>query len=150
MKHFLKMVETLKADEGYSDTPYQDIVGVWTIYHGNTILYTRGNQRVTASTIGGNRDEAEKNLYCGIQSAIKKAQGYVNNFHELSDVRQCVLVMMAYQLGFNLYSFKDTKFLIENNAHKQAADEMMDSKWAKQTYRRAKKLTNMYKLDKWL
>lgn len=150
MNHFLKMVEMLKSDEGLSLTPYQDIMGVWTIYHGNTILYTRGNQRVTASTIGNDRSEAVKNLYCGIASAIDKATGYVANFHELSPIRQCVLVMMAYQMGFKLYEFKDTKFLIENNAHKQAADEMMESLWAKQTYKRAKRLSNIYKLDKWL
>jgi len=150
MDNFLKMVDTLKADEGYSLTPYQDIGGVWTIYFGNTILYTRGNQRITATTIGNDKSEAVKNLYCGIASAVDKAQGYVTNFHELSPVRQCVLVMMAYQMGFNLYSFKNTKFLIESGGHKQAAAEMMDSKWARQTHKRAKRMSNIYLLDKWL
>jgi len=150
MNDFLKMVETIKSDEGYSDTPYQDIIGVWTIYFGNTILYTRGNQRVTQTTIGNNKSEAEKNLYCGIQSAIEKAKGYVNNFDELSSVRKCVLTMMAYQMGFNLYAFKNTKLFIESGAHVQAADEMLESKWANQTPARAKRMSSIYKLDRWL
>lgn len=144
------MVEKLKVDEGYSPTPYQDINGIWTIYHGNTILYTRGNQRVTPTTIGNNKAEAVKNLYCGIASAIDKATGYVANFHDLSPVRQCVLVMMAYQMGFNLYSFKKTKLFIENNAHKQAAKEMLDSEWANQTKNRSKRLSDMYYSGQWL
>lgn len=151
MNPFLKMLEILKSDEGYSSTPYLDTKGNWTIGYGSTILYTRGNQRVTASTKEVSKSEAIKNLFCGISSAIDKARGFIKNFEELTAVRQCVLVMMAYQLGFNLYSFKNTKFFIESGAHRQAAIEMLDSKWAqKDSPSRAKRMSKMYLQNKFV
>ncbi len=54
-------------------------------------------------------------------------------FRELSPVRQSVLIEMAYQMGIaGLMAFKKTLLLIEGGSFKDAAAEMLDSKWARE------------------
>lgn len=53
-------------------------------------------------------------------------------------VVQDVLVEMAYQMGINgLLGFKNTLAMIEAGEYERAADNMLKSKWAKQTPKRA-------------
>ena len=94
---------------------------------------------------------AELHLTTGVHKAIREAQAFVNNFKVLTPIRQCVLVMMAYQLGGSgLNGFVKTKAYIESSEWKKAALEMMDSKWASQTFSRAERTADMFYLDKWL
>jgi len=59
---------------------------------------------------------------------------------------QNVLVEMAYQLGISgLHKFKKTLEHIENGDYKKASVEMLLSKWARQTPKRAKELSNLMK-----
>lgn len=151
MNDFLIMLRMIMSEEAYSSTPYLDTNGVWTVGFGSTIMYTRSRQRVSAYTHSVSRDEAIDNLYCGIAAAVKIAQTFVNNFATLSSVRQCVLVMMAYQMGNGLLTFGNTKRLIESNQHDEVPAEMMNSKWARiDSPNRAKRTTKIYKQDEWL
>ena len=51
---------------------------------------------------------------------------------------------MCYQLGLAGFSkFKKTISYIEKKNYKEASKEMLDSKWAKQTPNRAKKLSKI-------
>ncbi|BFU77174.1 glycoside hydrolase family protein [Arcobacter sp. 15-2] len=65
-------------------------------------------------------------------------------FNDLPIYVQNVLIEMAYQLGMNgLFKFKKTLEHIENQDFKSASIEMLNSKWAKQTPKRAKTLSNL-------
>jgi lysozyme len=70
---------------------------------------------------------------------------FVNNFCELSDIRQEVLINMAYQMGTRLFNFTKTKMYIEQRNFKQASIEMLDSSWYEQTPNRAKRMSEQFK-----
>ena len=59
---------------------------------------------------------------------------------------QDVIVEMCYQMGINGFSkFKKTIDHLMRKDYKAASVEMLDSRWAKQTPNRAKKLSNQMK-----
>lgn len=62
----------------------------------------------------------------------------------LNDTRRAVLVCMAYQMGVTaLLSFKNTLAHVAAGQYAQAADEMLNSVWARQTPARAKRMADM-------
>ena len=72
-------------------------------------------------------------------------------FHDLDQVRQEAIVNMLFNLGLPTFlAFKKTlKFLAENK-YSQAAEEMLDSKWARQVGDRAKELAYMVETGDYL
>ena len=61
-------------------------------------------------------------------------------FDSLNEPRQCVLISMAYQLGVKgLMGFKQMLAAIQTQCWNDAAHEGLDSKWHKQTTRRAER-----------
>ena len=72
-------------------------------------------------------------------------------FPGLSDVRQAVVLDMHYQLGARGFrKFKKLRRAIDASDWSIAADEMLDSTWAReQTRTRAKRLARMMREDRW-
>lgn len=83
------------------------------------------------------------------------------DFESLSDVRQEVLLNMAFQLGVpGLMKFKntfsilshainlDSQSVLDNDHYERVSLEMLDSLWAKQTPQRAKRLSYAMKHNK--
>ena len=72
-----------------------------------------------------------------------------NKFSFMDDIAveaQDVVYEMCYQLGINGFSkFKKTIAYLRDEDYKMAAIEMLDSRWAKQTPNRAKRLSNIIK-----
>lgn len=61
-------------------------------------------------------------------------------FDDLNEPRKCVLISMAYQLGVKgLLGFKRMLAAIQTQCWNDAAHEGLDSKWHKQTTRRAER-----------
>lgn len=59
-------------------------------------------------------------------------------FDKLDEVRQAVLISMAFQMGINgLMAFVHFLGAVRDGRWNAAAGEMLDSKWAKQTPKRA-------------
>ena len=79
-----------------------------------------------------------------VQIAINGCMGIYNNWEDLPQEMQHVLVNMCFQLGKRgLSNFKNMKAAIEDNNFTLAAVEMMDSRWAEdQTPQRAKRLAD--------
>lgn len=76
------------------------------------------------------------------------ARGLVPNFDKLSKNRQDALVQLSYQLGKNRMSqFKNTLALVEKGNWKAAANQILNSKLAKQTPNRAKAVAKMLAYD---
>lgn len=152
MNDFDKALELLKKFEGFSASPYQCPSKVWTIGFGTTKLYCRSfpAKKVNEQTPEISIAEAENCMIVAYFRASKIAKSFVYNFKELSPIRQHALTMMAYQLGHRLHGFVNTKYFIERQAWKHAAAEMLDSRWRKQTPKRAKIMAQIFRNNQWI
>ena len=138
------IVKQLKADEGVRRTAYQDHLGYWTIGVGRLI---------DASKPGaGLRDtEIEQMLRNDVEDRIAAVGNALPWFYELDEARQGVLINMAFQLGTQgLLGFKTTLDLVKAGKYAEAANQMLKSKWAKQTPDRAARLAKQMMLGKWV
>jgi len=71
--------------------------------------------------------------------------------NQLTDVRQMVLVDMAFNMGVpRLKLFKNMWLAIEKVNYPLACAEMLDSKWANQVGKRAVRLSEAMKNGKWI
>ena len=78
-----------------------------------------------------------------IQIAISGCMKIYNNWNDLPQEVQHILVNMCFQLGQRgLSNFKQMGKAIEESDWEKASVEMMDSRWAKQTPQRAERLKN--------
>ena len=129
-------LETLEGDEGFVSHVYKDSEGYWTIGHGILIDERRG---------GGITEKESLNIVRGrlfdLHQDIIGAWPWTGF---LSYSRQSVLLQMAYNLGIKgLGGFKKMLFAMEYGDYSLAADEALDSKWAKQVGSRADRIANL-------
>ena len=131
-------METLKSrikeHEGFSPTPYRDAHG-WSIGYGHFI--GEGGSGLKISRTVGDKilDEDIHKFRFEIMSL---------GFGWLSEARTGVLVEMAFNLGFPRFqTFVKMLAAIEARDYEKAADEMLDSKWAKQVKGRAETLAEV-------
>jgi lysozyme len=124
----------LKADvkrhEGYRDKPYQDTVGKLTIGWGRNL-----------DDVGINEGEAELMLKHDLERALTAVRFVIFDYDELDEVRQEVLVNMAFNLGRNgLAGFRKMRLALTSRDYEEAAVQMLDSKWADQVGDRSAEL----------
>ena len=128
-----RLISQLRVHEGVRDKVYLDTEGIETIGVGRN-LRDRGLFD----------DEIDLMLKNDI---VKFEQEVEDNFpwwKELDDVRQRVLVDMAFNMGIgSLSKFKNTLAQIEGGQYEEASVEMLDSKWARQVGNRAQCLSDM-------
>lgn len=126
------LIESLTRHEGMRLFPYEDSVGKWTLGVGRNI-----------EDIGITKDEALLMLKNDINRAEADARKYAW-FDSLSDTRQNVVIEMIFNLGLNRFAgFVGMISAIVKGDFNDAADEMLDSKWAKQVGSRANELANL-------
>lgn len=130
-----KLIKELKRDEGVRNTVYKDSVGIETIGVGRNLV-DRG--------LSG--DEIDHLLLNDIKIAEKDARYLIDNYDDLSDARQRVLINMSFNLGQGRLS-KFMRFIeaVEKEDFNTASIEMLDSKWARQVGVRADRLSKMMK-----
>lgn len=130
MKEVLR--ELLIKHEGLRLKPYVDTVGKLTIGVGRNL-----------DDVGISKDEA---LFM-LDNDIEKCEAELKQFdwfNNLDEVRQIVLLDMAFNLGIpRLLKFKKTIQYIQDCDFENAAKEMLDSIWAKQVKGRALELSEM-------
>lgn len=122
-------IAAILEEEGFESKPYLDSVGVMTIGHGLTFL---------------EEDESEAVVRYfrlpAIFSSLKHRHRWLASAHP--EVQR-VALHMAYQLGIEGFSnFIMTISALRNKEYDKAATEMLDSKWARQTPNRAKRLSD--------
>jgi lysozyme len=85
-----------------------------------------------------------------IERFAVQVRANIPEFDQLSEARQHVLLDMAFNLGMNgLLKFRKMLAAIQQGDFEKAADEMLDSKWAKDVKeRRAGRLAIMMREDK--
>jgi lysozyme len=125
------VIESILAHEGFVPKPYPDPIHGWgvpTFGHGLTYLTEAESRQI-------------------VINRVKTAQAELSRHHpfmaQLPGAAQDVLVEMAFQLGINgTLNFKNMWQALKARNYSQAANEILDSKWAKQTPRRAKVLSD--------
>ena len=134
----MTLKEQLLLHEGIRLKPYKDTVGKWTIGVGRNI-----------SDKGITKVEALIMLDTDIAEATADCRRYIEFFDALDDVRQRVLIDMAFNMGIHgLLGFKGTLAAIKRGDYNEAADRMLDSKWAEQVGRRAHRLASWMRSGK--
>ena len=123
------LLERVIEHEGFESKPYQDHLGNWTFGHGLTFI---------------TRDESE---YIVDKRLADFAQKHIDQRAWLTERPQVVLEVvteMAYQMGFaGTNAFVQMWIALLEKDYARAADEMLDSRWAKQTPERAKQMSEL-------
>jgi lysozyme len=125
--------DELVRDEGLRLKPYRDTVGKTTIGVGRNL-----------DDRGLSTDEVHYLLDNDIREVEEELSARLSFWRNLSEVRQRVLMNMAFNLGIDgLLTFRNTLKAVEEGRYSDAAKGMMQSKWAKQTGARAVRLAQM-------
>jgi lysozyme len=126
------LVATLKRDEGFRQFPYRDTENILTIGYGRNLEH-----------VGISEPEAEQLLLNNIQTAID-TMPHKEVVEKLNQARQDVLINMNFNLGPNrLRGFKRMWVALSAGLFDVAADEMLDSKYARQVGDRAQRLAKV-------
>ena len=128
----MNLISMLIEDEGVELKPYKDHLGNWTIGVGRNL-----------DDVGVSYAEAILMLENDITRARTEAESFWW-YEGLDPVRRDVVVMMLFQLGGPRFrGFKNTIEAISKGNWLGAKTEMLNSLWANQVPKRAKKLALM-------
>lgn len=134
-----RLYDRLNKDEGRAKRPYRCTAGKLSIGVGRN-LDDRGLRE----------DEIDLMLKNDVLEAIGDCRRLFRNFDQLVDARQEVLVNMMFNLGFTRFSgFRKMRDAIHAGDWKEAARQMMDSKWADQVGPRADRLEKAMRTGVW-
>lgn len=126
------LVEMLRRHEGVRHKPYRDSVGKLTIGVGRNL-----------DDVGLSDDEIDYLLQNDIRRAREDAR-QLPYFFELNGVRRMVIVNMVFNMGLpTVEQFQAMGAALKRGDYGTAADEMLDSKWARQVGSRADELAEI-------
>ena len=138
-----ELSKQLTIDEGIKPQVYQDSLGLWTIGIGRLV-----DERVPGC--GLRPDEIEYLFKNDLEDRITSLGAKIPWLHELDEARQGVLLNMSFQMGVSgLLKFTNTLELIRQKRFTEAATAMLQSKWAKQTPKRAARLARQMLTGDW-
>ena len=124
--------------EGVIPHAYQDHLGFWTIGCGRLIDQRRGgglSEPEIFYLLNNDIDKCFKDLADGV---------FRDEFDTFPDDIQAVLISMRFQLGYGGFrGFKKMIQAFKDKNYPEAARQMKDSNWYKQTPKRAEELIRM-------
>ncbi|EKO3524387.1 glycoside hydrolase family protein [Vibrio fluvialis] len=124
--------QLIKKHEGLRLKPYRCSNQKLTIGYGRNLQDN-----------GISQQEAEALLQHDLDTAVKEAET-LSYFASLNEARQAVIVDMIFNLGLPRFGmFKKMIAAIEQQLWHVAANEMLNSRWARQVGKRAKTLSEM-------
>jgi len=127
------LLESIKHHEGFVEHVYDDSLGIPTIGYGFAI-----------KDLILDEDLCDEILLRKLRILGRSVMGKFPFFDSLPSDCKDVLMEMCYQLGVTGVSkFKKALKAMEDGDWEKAADEMLDSKWAKQTPPRAKEMSDI-------
>jgi lysozyme len=144
-----RLKKSIVANEGYRQRPYQDHLGIWTVGYGHNINEHRLDTLTRLGTVGelmgwlSSKNMHESWLDADIDRAIADSIRWIGDgsYQRLTDAQREVIAEMAYQMGLSrLAGFVNFRQAILRGDTQAAASEMLASKWARQTPRRAEDL----------
>lgn len=166
MANTKKIIESLKKHEGFRKEVYQCTAGVATIGYGFALKDLNakeraiwgGELRLTQDEVDGlikarawhllymNENTAEEILELKVVACLKAVfAAWQWLAYRDSDLQEAVCEWV-YQLGLKgVKGFKKSLALIESEKYASASAEVLQSRWAKQTPKRAKALSKVLK-----
>lgn len=134
------LLAQLERHEGYRRAVYNDSLGYATIGIGRLVDGRKGG--------GITKEEARYLLVHDVDQVVGELTQRLPWWTTLSEIRQRVLVDMAFNLGIaGLLSFKNTLKAIHDGDWAAAEFGMLNSKWATQVKQRAHTLAYMMRHD---
>jgi lysozyme len=125
------LINEITLDEGLRLKPYRCTSGKLTIGVGRNL-----------DDRGIFKDESRLMLSNDLKASISEAEGFVW-YEGLNPVRKRIIVNMIFNMGLSRFKkFKKTIKYIKNGQYDHASIEMLDSVWARQVGKRAKRLSN--------
>jgi len=132
------LIAQLIQHEGQRSKAYQDSRGIWTIGVGHNLEANPISDMAIHQVLSDDITEIEGRLDLNLPW-----------WRSLSEVRQRVLADMCFNLGIGkLLGFNNTLAAIANGRYSDAAALMLQSTWAAQVGKRAKRLSRMMESDK--
>jgi len=132
-----RLFQQLRLHEGVEKFPYQCTAGYLTIGVGRNI-----EER------GLSDDEIDFILDNDIKIVMNEVSDTFDWFFDITEIRQRVVADMIFNMGLPRFKqFKKMIAALEDGAWSEAADQMLDSKWADQTGARADRLSLMMRDD---
>ena len=134
-----KLLKSVREHEGYKNTVYLDTLNKKTVGVGHLCVedFWEDNKEYEESFL---MDILQKDL----QNSIDGAENLCKNLN-ISDDAKIIIIEMVFQLGkTGVSKFRNMwKALAENPPnYEEASIQMLDSRWAKQTPNRAKKMAS--------
>ena len=145
-----QVYEEISADEGKILHKYLCSESHPTIGIGHKVLNTDAEADLSVHEVHEEVSEEEcisegrcyELFQQDVQIAIDGCRQIYDNWEELPQEAQHVLTNMCFQLGQGgLSKFKNFKIAIEDYQWQRASEEMLDSRWNRQTPERAQRLS---------
>ena len=129
----MSLKERIKKHEGKRFEPYEDSLGILTVGYGRNL-----------KDVPFSQDEIDLMFDNDFKRASDGAES-LEPYYFLDEIRRGVLIEMVFQMGVQGVSrFKKFLRAACDGDYARAAEEMLDSKWAKQTPERARELAKTF------
>ena len=142
----MNLKESIKIHEGFRDSVYLCPTGHPTVGYGFRVADLSADElALNAGVVEPmSKEVAEKILDIKITKFKKQVYNALPWLTYAPMDIQDALCEMAYQMGVaGLLGFKNTLAMIKERKYTQAAENMLKSKWATQTPKRAKQIANL-------
>lgn len=132
MNHSL-LKTTLRKHEGYRNKVYQCSAGKLTIGIGHNL-----------DDLGLDDNVIELQFQNDVEKCVADCGYLFDSFESIPDNKQSVLANMMFNMGLPVLSkFKKMIKAVDNQQWDEAANQMLDSRWAGQVGNRAVELSNI-------
>ena len=139
----------IKAEEGCRLTAYKDSVGVWSIAWGFN-LEAHGHDKAECAGLTWTQQQADEALQDEIDLVVSQIDRRWPEWVRLDDVRKAAIVSAVYQLGApGAAHFLATIAAIRSHDWDTAAEQMLKSRWARQTPKRVQRNAAMIRTGRW-
>ncbi|TDQ27275.1 lysozyme [Raoultella sp. BIGb0149] len=147
------LYKMLREGEGENLKLYKDTEGFWTIGIGHLVtkdpskekaisILDKDLKRITSGVI--NKSESEQLFTQDTSKALRgiEQSSLSSIYISMNGPRRTALVNMVYQLGLTgVLGFRKMVRYLELKQYNEAADEALNSRWARQTPNRAHRVT---------
>jgi lysozyme len=152
----MNLIEQLKCHEGFRDDYYQCTANKKTIGYGRNVdnnpfsikeLSMLGRDEFIDQPM--TEDEAEQLLLNDVNEITALINDHLP-WADMSLARQAVCVNMAFNLGVTgFFKFNNMHRALRKHCYREAAIEMLDSRWAKQVGGRSEELAQQMNTGDW-
>lgn len=130
-----KLKSDLERDEGLRLKPYKDTVGKLTIGIGRNL-----------DDVGISEEEARHLLGNDIEWVVEELDRAMPWWRTMPEPAQRALCNMCFNLGMpTLRQFSNMLAALQAGDYRKAADEALDSRWARQVKGRADRIAGLYR-----